>query len=379
MTNFKPIWQCLFFIGALFISGLSLSEELVFKGFIGKYPILMELNISDNDVTGRYAYHNRLIAIHLEGKGLHHLTEFKLPPRLDNWEEAEAYELEASATFSGELINERYQGEWMQVGRKMGLAFNLVQIKPSQRDEESESIFDSLIRQQMSFNPIAKSMVHSDNHILVTQNYIEPITRNTLPRFITMGDDDAKVKINEFLEEEHARDVQTSLWCLAEGYTDPSDSVGHKLEDSQLIVEYYAPPLLELSFSGSFYCGGAHPSNVYSVINIDTESGEELELTSLFAIYKDESESTALSDEFKSILLKHIDKGYQCLEEMSMDEFDLAYIEFHITKENYVAVKFASLGHALFACELDDIANIPVTELKQFALPEAAKYFSDLN
>ena len=379
MINFKPIWQCLFFIGALLISGLSSSEELVFKGFIGKYPILMELNISDDDVTGRYAYHNRLIAIHLEGKGLHHLTEFKLPPRLDDWEAAEAYELEANATFSGELINGRYQGEWMQVGRKMGLAFNLVQIKPSQRDEESESIFDSLIRQQMSFNPIAKSMIHYDDSILVTQNYIEPITQNTLPRFITMGDGDAKVKINQFLARVHTRDVQSSLWCLAEGYSDPSDSVGHKLEDSQLIVEYYAPPLLEVSFSGSFYCGGAHPSNVYSVINFDTESGEAIELQSLFNVYKDDSDSATLSDDFKLVLLKYIDKGHQCLENMSIDEFDLDDIEFHITTENHVAIKFISLGHAMFVCELDDIANIPVIALKQFALPEAAKYFSDLN
>ena len=44
-----------------------------------------------------------------------------------------------------------------------------------------------------------------------------------------------------------------------------------------------------------------------------------------------------------------------------------------------MAVKFISLGYAMFDCELDDIANIPVTELKSFSLPEAVKCFSDLN
>ncbi len=360
----------------LSFNSLSFAQEIVLKGNLGPYPILMMLNISDNGITGRYAYDNQLVSIYLEGKDLNHLTEFKLPPEIDDWDTANNYVFEPNAVFNGAFTSPHFKGFWTSVDSKIRLAFNLTTIEDNRIDADSNSFFDYLIAKQIHFNPLAKETHHANG--LITQHYQEPITQIINSRILNLGNNNGRENINQLLENNHKQAVELSIWCLSEAYINARDAVGYVMDHPDFETDFYHPPLLEISYSGSIYCGGAHPSNFYNITVIDTAVGHAIDLKSLFNIYQDDDET--LSDVFKSILLRHIDqdKTNECLYEGG-DVPNLGSLDFHLAfKENHIGVKYIGLGHAMFVCELDDIATIPVIELKSLARSDADNYFSVL-
>ena len=163
---------------------------------------------------------------------------------------------------------------------------------------------------------------------------------------------------------------------MSEGYVNAENSVGHVLEPSYIKLLYYSKSLLEIVNSGSVYCGGAHPSNYYNLSLFDADTGESVDLTALFTVYsEDEKGRQSLSAEFETVLLKYLDQGHHCIIDEVVGELSNNTIALHMTQENTVAVKFESMGHAAFVCELDDIAVIPIDALRDLALPGAVKYF----
>jgi len=142
-------------------------------------------------------------------------------------------------------------------------------------------------------------------------------------------------------------------------------------------VEYDRKPFLLLSYSGSIYCGGAHPNNYYDQYLFDLRSGEEIALRDLFAIYrKDKEGDEKIDPRFKKLLLKYrvAKKGDDCYhEEDSYYSFVL-----YPASCNRIAVRLTGMGHAAFACELEPIARIPVREMKPLALPAAYRYYPSL-
>ena len=365
-------------VGLLSFSTPSFSQEIVLQGKLGSHPILMVLYISDADdsVIGQYAYNNKLISIHLEGKSLNHLTEFKLPPRIDDWGKAENYTLEPHAIFKGEFHDNHYKGVWKRVNNQVDLAFDLTEVEDKRANTNNSDFFNTLIAKQIRFTPLGEEIYHANG--LITQQYEEAITKTINSRFVDLGNEGAQKNINQLLENKHKEAVMDSIWCLSDGYSDAKSAVGHTMDYPDFEINHYHPPLLEISYSASIYCGGAHPSNFYNITVIDTSIGHTIDLKSLFNLYQDDDE--ILSNAFKSILLRHIDqdKTNECIYE-DVESPDLYSLDFHLArKENHIGVKYIGLGHAMFVCELEDIATIPVIELKSLALPEAANYFSIL-
>ena len=335
--------------------------------------VLYISNDPDDPVTGRYAYNNKLVSIHLEGKNLSQLTEFKLPPRIDDWEAVDNYTFEPHATFEGDLHEGRYKGIWQDVVGNTSLAFDVTEVEQANEDSR---LFDTLIAKQIRFIPLTNKTSHTNG--LITQQYQEPITKTIHSRLVNLGNDDAQKSINQLLENNHKQAVMESIWCLSEGYSNASSAVGHIMDLPDFEVDHYHPPLLEISYSASIYCGGAHPSNFHDITVMDTSVGKAIDLKSLFSLYQNDGET--LSDAFKSILLRYIDndKTNECIYEKT-DTPSLDSLDFHLAKaENYIGIKYMGLGHAMFVCELEDIATIPVVELKSLARPEAAHYFSVL-
>ena len=377
--RFKSWKYLLSLLCLVLFSSTALSDTFVLKGSVGKYPILMELSIGEDDtVTGRYAYNGKLIAIHLEGKDLQHLTEFKLPARMDSWEEAREYEFEPNAVFNGALRDQHYTGIWTIVGRQKGLAFDLAVVTDSRSDRDKDAyydLFDFLISQQMQFNATG-DVQHADGHKMALESYEEPVTGVTGVRLANLKSKQAQAKINQALKTRHKSNVEASLWCLAEGYVNAESSVGHAMESPYFEILYYGESLLEIAESSTTYCGSAHPSHYYNLRLFDTETGEQVDLTAMFTVYdEDDAGRESISPEFETVLLKYLDKGHQCIMEEAVSELSNNSIALHMTQDNTVSVKFDSMGHAAFVCELDDIAVIPIEALRDLALPAAAKYF----
>ena len=330
----------------------------VLKGKIDRYTVLMLLD-EDRKI---YSYKGHLVGIKLISKGDKKLCEYKL---------GEEEEQEVTACFYGELKEKTFSGVWRKLGSKKGLKFNLKVLTPPKSKNKyaetytSEEFYYDLVEKGIKFKDIKKIKKIKS---LKTTAKLELVTQIKRAR-VVLKNKNVQNKINAYLDNLHKEEVIKQIYCIdgVEYLTtkDMLDEIGDDME-----VEYNKKPFLLLSYSGSISCEGAHPNNYYDQYLFDINSGKEIDLVSMFNIYDVKRENT--NPKFKELISRY-------LEEDAKDCYDknANYQSFALypAKGKKLKVRLQGMGHAMFACESEPIAYIPIKELKPLAKNKAFDYF----
>jgi hypothetical protein len=341
----------------------------VFKGTVGKYPILMLIDDTNPDAQ-RYSYQGKLLSIPLYGKAL-------CEPRPN---QADDEEPEMLACFDLVRQGDILKGTWETIDHARSLPVHLTRLKLPKKTNKygepyrDEAFYTDHIRAQIRFKPLRKT--GRQKGVRTTQ-YTEPTTRVVRSR-IALPDPKATATINATLERIHRDDVMASIDCMDQGYVHKGFGVGKSSmqEGGDLVVEYYRDPFLLLSYGGSVDCGGAHPSNYYDHYLFNTHTGQNIDLNEAFDLYRD-AEHTALRPAFGALLTRYqspnsnLDEGQSCYDPKTSDYS----VELYPATHNRIAVYLVGMGHAAFVCETAPIALIPVKALRPLARPKAIHYF----
>jgi len=355
------------------VLGFTVLSAGVYEGLLGKYPIRMLLS-DEAPYEGTYTYYGKLLSIPLEGESLSKLCE-------PTWHEKREI-FKPFACFYGKIMGDVFRGKWQKVGSKQSLSFKLTRlVVPQVEDEYGASYNDELfynkrLLEEMKFKKLPRA--HQEKELTLVP-YIEPITKVIRSR-IELADKTVQKRINRTLQGIHSDDVLTSLECINEGYIETGNGIGKSVmrEGGDVHVKYNHNPFLLLSYGGSIFCGGAHPSNYYDLYLFDSRTGERIYLEEMVSIYhEDENEYRSINPVFKilleSYLLREDEVNENCYSHEDNSNFLL-----YPSKYSKVSVYLTGMGHAGFVCETEPIALIPIEKLMPFILPKYQAYFKKL-
>ncbi len=337
----------------------------VYEGYIGKYKIVMLLD-EQNLSQSVYHYWGRLLGIPLKRDASGRWCESAYA-----FDDEEVFN--PSACFEGRFDGEFYHGRWYKTDRSRQYGFSLKKILIPKREDgyDAEEFYYDLLNKEITLRPTKKL---SKRYELSVTSRIEPVSHLERSRVI-LKNKVAANRINKRLDILHREEVLQMIWCADQNVyislKDMQEETGYDMS-----IEYYKKPFLLLSYSGSIACGGAHPNNYYDQYLFDLQSGEEIALRDLFTLYtKDKEGEEEIDPRFKTLLHKYReDEEDECYSEKE------SYYSFVLypSSQKRIAVRLTEMGHAAFACELEPIARIPITEMKALALPTAYRYFPSL-
>ena len=371
-TSGIPMKIFLTIIVFLFFPLKAFAQTWVFQGKIGDLPVVMELNSNEGKLVGRYAYKKNLVGIHLQGDSFDKLKEAKFPKREHDGEKEKLYTMSCNARFRGRLKKGVYSGTWRLLKNKKELKFKLKVLS------DGKDAYEKTINKWMRFQRRRKKDVKDKTHTAKALAYAERTTSVIGYQFSNLEHKKAQKKINAFLRAHHQKSVQESHECIEAGYFDVSPAVGHNMMKGAESFDFriYENRLIEISFSGSVYCGGAHPSNYYTTHTFDLRTGKKVDLNSLFTMYTSTRDTNTLTPYFLNLLKKYRVEKHNCLDGV-MEENEIDDVELNISKKGFISARLIGMGHAAFVCELDSLAFIPLKALRKIARPDAKSYFFD--
>jgi len=249
----------------------------VFTGTLGKTPIVVELNTTQQDeVTGRYFYEKYHRDLALSGS----LQDSSLNLVEGNnryGDEKPLPTLKLEETRSG------WQGEWQSPkGKKLPVKLTEAKL-PAPTSATLPFIaalpkgepYEYLRLQGLKLKPMKKENFMGYD----LQWWTEPETKISLFSVESGLSKDDQQRVNQQLLGRLWNEVISYHGCQLQG--------GENLEFMQQAEpKMISPAVVSLNISTSYYCGGAHPDFGDSPLNIDVKTGHPLSLEDVFWVGK---------------------------------------------------------------------------------------------
>jgi hypothetical protein len=263
--RFLKVWMVLF---AFSSTALAASIDGVYVGTLGKSEILLKLMTEKNaGISGSYYYRNYAIDIRLEGKinkSSITLSEFG------------AGSTDPTASVSLNSAGNVLSGRWASVKQpKRFLAINLRRVTSKDLSKlklPSTTMLNKWKLEQpydyLRFNAPLKPVKTETINGKKVQWWLEPKSKIVFLRL----EGESKT-VNNALTDEHYRIAYNNLDCLSSFNGDFSYTP---------TVALYSKRILSISASVYYYCGGAHPDGGSENLNLDLETGKELQLEDVY-------------------------------------------------------------------------------------------------
>lgn len=241
----------------------------VFTGTLGKMPIVVELNITQQDeVTGRYFYEKYHRDLPLSG-ALQNSTLTLTEGNNRYGDDKPLSTLELEETGSG------WQGEWKSPQGKK-LPVKLIEARLSAPTSSTlpfiaalpySEPYEYLRLQGLKLKPAKKENFMGYD----LQWWTEPETKISLFSVESGLSKDDQQRVNQQLLGRLWNEVISYHGCQLQG--------GENVEFMQQAEpKMISPAVVSLNISTSYYCGGAHPDFGDSPLNIDVKTGHPLSL-----------------------------------------------------------------------------------------------------
>ncbi|MER2102393.1 MAG: hypothetical protein ABS999_10935 [Pseudomonas atacamensis] len=241
----------------------------VFTGTLGKMPIVVELNITQQDeVTGRYFYEKYHRDLPLSG-ALQNSTLTLTEGNNRYGDEKPLSTLELEETGSG------WQGEWKSPQGKK-LPVKLIEARLTAPTSSTlpfiaalpySEPYEYLRLQGLKLKPAKKQNFMGYD----LQWWTEPETKISLFSVESGLSKDDQQRVNQQLLGRLWSEVISYHGCQLQG--------GENVEFMQQVQpKMISPAVVSLNISTSYYCGGAHPDFGDSPLNIDVKTGHPLSL-----------------------------------------------------------------------------------------------------
>ncbi|WGT34376.1 hypothetical protein [Pseudomonas atacamensis] len=241
----------------------------VFTGTLGKMPIVVELNITQQDeVTGRYFYEKYHRDLPLSG-ALQNSTLTLTEGNNRYGDEKPLSTLELEETGSG------WQGEWKSPQGKK-LPVKLIEARLTAPTSSTlpfiaalpySEPYEYLRLQGLKLKPAKKENFMGYD----LQWWTEPETKISLFSVESGLSKDDQQRVNQQLLGRLWNEVISYHGCQLQG--------GENVEFMQQVQpKMISPVVVSLNISTSYYCGGAHPDFGDSPLNIDVKTGHPLSL-----------------------------------------------------------------------------------------------------
>lgn len=241
----------------------------VFTGTLGKMPIVVELNITQQDeVTGRYFYEKYHRDLPLSG-ALQNSTLTLTEGNNRYGDDKPLSTLELEETGSG------WQGEWKSPQGKK-LPVKLIEAKLTAPTSSTlpfiaalpySEPYEYLRLQGLKLKPAKKENFMGYD----LQWWTEPETKISLFSVESGLSKDDQQRVNQQLLGRLWNEVISYHGCQLQG--------GENVEFMQQVQpKMISPAVVSLNISTSYYCGGAHPDFGDSPLNIDVKTGHPLSL-----------------------------------------------------------------------------------------------------
>ncbi|WP_460094873.1 hypothetical protein [Pseudomonas sp. S2_B03] len=241
----------------------------VFTGTLGKMPIVVELNITQQDeVTGRYFYEKYHRDLPLSG-ALQNSTLTLTEGNNRYGDDKPLSTLELEETGSG------WQGEWKSPQGKK-LPVKLIEARLTAPTSSTlpfiaalpySEPYEYLRLQGLKLKPAKKENFMGYD----LQWWTEPETKISLFSVESGLSKDDQQRVNQQLLGRLWNEVISYHGCQLQG--------GENVEFMQQAQpKMISPAVVSLNISTSYYCGGAHPDFGDSPLNIDVKTGHPLSL-----------------------------------------------------------------------------------------------------
>lgn len=241
----------------------------VFTGTLGKMPIVVELNITQQDeVTGRYFYEKYHRDLPLSG-ALQNSTLTLTEGNNRYGDDKPLSTLELEETGSG------WQGEWKSPQGKK-LPVKLIEARLTAPTSSTlpfiaalpySEPYEYLRLQGLKLKPAKKENFMGYD----LQWWTEPETKISLFSVESGLSKDDQQRVNQQLLGRLWNEVISYHGCQLQG--------GENVEFMQQVQpKMISPAVVSLNISTSYYCGGAHPDFGDSPLNIDAKTGHPLSL-----------------------------------------------------------------------------------------------------
>lgn len=241
----------------------------VFTGTLGKMPIVVELNITQQDeVTGRYFYEKYHRDLPLSG-ALQNSTLTLTEGNNRYGDDKPLSTLELEETGSG------WQGEWKSPQGKK-LPVKLIEARLTAPTSSTlpfiaalpySEPYEYLRLQGLKLKPAKKENFMGYD----LQWWTEPETKISLFSVESGLSKDDQQRVNQQLLGRLWNEVISYHGCQLQG--------GENVEFMQQAEpKMISPAVVSLNISTSYYCGGAHPDFGDSPLNIDVKTGHPLSL-----------------------------------------------------------------------------------------------------
>jgi len=420
------------FCALVFLAGTSQSlaaEAITYRGTIGKSPIILELAEANEsgEFVGRYAYLSQGGDIPLHGTtgvdGALAIQE-EAPCTKELCRDANNEIVDKAPTGAEWTLREgkdkrQLTGSWKDIksGRTLALTFTRVASR-ALPDGNSEPTLYSLDPSSVARND-ADSMITKADLPYDFLKMAVPLKKGAevkygegvyrldtdtrieleFPTIVSIGKADIG-PINAYLAQQRLQFSFNSFYCLSKAYLggDWSGSGGEGGSGydgaPSISVQHLTLRLLGISASGSYYCGGASPSNFYDHQLADVKSGKALIPETLLkgwvarnadgvvvdpATIEDKSSLRyGPSDELIKYVNDKRDKSDASREEeCGLTDLVTSNLGVYFTQTEMIFT-LKNLPHVIFACG-DDLVTVPLKDARPLLTDDGARYFAALD
>jgi hypothetical protein len=258
----------IFSMHRLFISAIAIicyystgAQVSLYKGKIGSYPVVMQLEISDTSVTGNYFYQSYKMTIPLEGS----ISNTGLIT-LSNNERTEFFQMKKK--------NDGFTGSWTNKEKSLRVEFQPISlsgfrnpyIQPGEVTKwKKERPFDFILSAGFRFEKLKTIIVNGIIINVLKEKYTKIESAEIIHPY-----NPAIKRINNRLKEKALSDAIAGSGCI--GYQ-TNDNF-----ETTLGEVYGNRSVFSISFFTSYYCGGAHPDEGSGCYNFDMKTGSMLAL-----------------------------------------------------------------------------------------------------
>lgn len=422
----------------VFLAGLTASptfaEVVIYRGMIGKSPILLELSQpaekANSRLVGRYFYASKGVDIPLEAASVkdgkitlneerpcmakicHNPPDGRQPkpPIGARWD----IELElGGAGLTGMWTSAR-------TGKSLPFHADLVNARqmPKDFDDTTQgltSIVDGFLAGENALTTLNSPydfMKFDEAHYVVGPPksiggssyayWSDPRTKFAFPHIVDLGGADT-VPANDYLDQQHWLNSAAAFSCESQiyqgfGWLEGSDSsVGTPggVDETSFEVTYLSPTIMSWTDGGSEFCGGAHPDNHVDHNNLDVRAGKPLDLSRIFTDWMPTPIEAGSPTDLASARA-HPDR-YTWGPDRKLQDFVLQHLPDDAggdpdctspeTIASHLDISFGVGDRAIFAidrmpfvnshCDAD-LFSLPVSELKPWLTKDAPDYFPSL-
>jgi hypothetical protein len=352
----------------LFSVDLNAKENsILLEGHIGEFPIVLIISQRQDIWFGSYFYKSFKKDIEFTGKTVKNellLSATKWDSKSQGQKTIETLHLKWGTDSS-------LAGRWLN-NRKKELSVSLQKLKIDEVQNPFEN-FPEVKRMKVEepYSYVRTSFIRLDRDSIVikgkyTFEYLKADHSNIY--FPVLLDGSAHVdKVRNIMLQYLVTTANSYYSCSYFNY--------------RLVENYTHGNLISIRFNTDYYCGGAYPDNCINVININTQTGRELQLEDVLYLHKGSRPKYA-TDEwndyrvqiFEPLLMKLLCKLYP-LQMKSDDNADCDYSREYTWAFSQWYMNHRGLNicpnfpHVAAVCREPQWCIIPYSELKKFRNP----------